>query len=105
MLTLCLVGAILVLASLLRLGFIANFISDPVLIGFKAGIGLVIVVRPNSKLLGLHLPKGTFATICLASLETLSNIDDYFGRWTCDDRIPCRDRAVFSARVPAPLWR
>src|SRR5215471_8080049 len=34
-----LVGAILVLASLLRLGFVANFISEPVLIGFKAGIG------------------------------------------------------------------
>src|SRR6516164_3219524 len=38
-----LVGAILVLASLLRLGFVANFICQPVLIGFKAGIGLVIV--------------------------------------------------------------
>ena len=36
MLTL-LVGAALVLASLLRLGFVANFISEPVLIGFKAG--------------------------------------------------------------------
>ena len=59
MLTL-LVGAILVLASLLRLGFIANFISDPVLIGFKAGIGLVIVVDQIPKLLGLHLPKGSF---------------------------------------------
>src|SRR5215813_6844502 len=37
-----LVGAILLLAALLRLGFVANFISEPVLIGFKAGIGLVI---------------------------------------------------------------
>jgi hypothetical protein len=36
-----LVGVILVLAGLLRLGFVANFISEPVLIGFKAGIGLV----------------------------------------------------------------
>src|SRR6516162_3046026 len=34
-----LVGAVLVLAALLRLGFVANFISDPVLTGFKAGIG------------------------------------------------------------------
>jgi MFS superfamily sulfate permease-like transporter len=32
-----LVGAILLLASLLRLGFVANFISEPVLIGFKRG--------------------------------------------------------------------
>jgi sulfate permease, SulP family len=53
-----LVGAILVLASCLRLGFIANFISEPVLIGFKAGIGLVIVVDQVPKLLGIHFQKG-----------------------------------------------
>jgi sulfate permease, SulP family len=55
-----LVGAILLLASLLRLGFIANFISEPVLIGFKAGIGLVIVLDQIPKLLSVHLPRGSF---------------------------------------------
>ena len=55
-----LVGAILVLASVLRLGFVANFISDPVLIGFKAGIGLVIVLDQLPKLLGVHIDKGAF---------------------------------------------
>jgi sulfate permease, SulP family len=55
-----LVGAILVLASVLRLGFVANFISDPVLIGFKAGIGLVIVFDQLPKLLGVHIQKGGF---------------------------------------------
>ena len=48
------------LASLLRLGFIANFISEPVLVGFKAGIGLVIVLDQVPKLLGLHFHKGSF---------------------------------------------
>jgi sulfate permease, SulP family len=65
MLTL-LVGAALVLASLLRLGFIANFISDPVLTGFKAGIGLVIVLDQVPKLLGVHFPKGSFLANLLA---------------------------------------
>ncbi len=55
-----LVGAVLVLASLLRLGFVANFISEPVLIGFKAGIGLVIVLDQVPKLLGIHFHKGSF---------------------------------------------
>jgi sulfate permease, SulP family len=55
-----LVGAILLLAALLRLGFLANFISEPVLIGFKAGIGLVIVLDQVPKLLGIHFPKGSF---------------------------------------------
>lgn len=59
MLTL-LVGAMLVLASFLRLGFIANFISEPVLIGFKAGIGLVIVLDQIPKLMGIHFHKGSF---------------------------------------------
>ena len=59
MLTL-MVGGILVLASLLRLGFIANFISEPVLVGFKAGIGLVIVLDQVPKILGIHFPRGTF---------------------------------------------
>jgi len=59
MLTL-MVGGVLVLASLLRLGFIANFISEPVLVGFKAGIGIVIVLDQLPKIFGIHFPGGTF---------------------------------------------
>ncbi|MDF3884913.1 SulP family inorganic anion transporter [Cupriavidus basilensis] len=55
-----LVGAILTLAALLRLGFVANFISDPVLTGFKAGVAVVIVLDQLPKLLGIHFPKGSF---------------------------------------------
>lgn len=55
-----LVGALLLGASLLRLGFLANFISDPVLTGFKSGIGLVIVVDQLPKLLGVHVQKVGF---------------------------------------------
>src|SRR5262245_19780234 len=59
MLTL-LVGVILVVSGILRLGFVANFISEPVLIGFKAGIGVVIVVDQIPKLLGIHIEKAGF---------------------------------------------
>lgn len=55
-----LVGAMLLLARLLRLGFVANFISAPVLTGFKAGIGLVIVLDQVPKLLGIHITKQGF---------------------------------------------
>jgi SulP family sulfate permease len=69
-----------VLASLLRLGFIANFISEPVLIGFKAAIGLVIITDQIPKILGIHFPKASFLHSLLAifhgipeaSLPTLS---------------------------------
>ena len=55
-----LVGAILLLARVMRLGFVANFISAPVLTGFKAGIGLVIVLDQVPKLLGIHIAKQGF---------------------------------------------
>ena len=66
-----LVGAILLLASLLRLGFIANFISEPVLIGFKAGIALVIVLDQVPKLLGIHFSKGSFVHNLLAIVQAI----------------------------------
>ncbi|MCC6639943.1 MAG: SulP family inorganic anion transporter [Deltaproteobacteria bacterium] len=55
-----LVGALLLLARLLQLGFVANFISTPVLTGFKAGIGLVIVLDQVPKLLGIHVARQGF---------------------------------------------
>jgi len=55
-----LVGAMLLVARLLRLGFVANFISAPVLTGFKAGIGLVIVLDQVPKLFGIHITKQGF---------------------------------------------
>ena len=55
-----LVGVLLMLASLLRLGFVANFISAPVLTGFKTGIALVIVLDQLPKLLGFHITKQGF---------------------------------------------
>src|SRR5215471_7998597 len=73
MLTL-LVGAFLLLASLLRLGFVANFISHPVLVGFKAGIGLVIMVDQIPKLLGIQFHKGPFLHNVLAIAEGLPHV-------------------------------
>ncbi|WP_457587095.1 SulP family inorganic anion transporter [Ensifer canadensis] len=55
-----LTGLLLIAASALRLGFVANFISSPVLTGFKAGIGLVIVLDQVPKLFGLHFTKEGF---------------------------------------------
>jgi high affinity sulfate transporter 1 len=55
-----LVGAFLLLSGVLRLGAVANLISEPVLTGFKAGIGLVIVLDQAPKLLGVHIAKAGF---------------------------------------------
>jgi hypothetical protein len=66
-----LVGVMLLLASVLRLGFVANFISTPVLTGFKAGIGLVIVLDQVPKLLGLHITKQGFFHDVLSVVQHL----------------------------------
>jgi len=66
-----LVGAALLLGRLLRLGIVANFISEPVLVGFRAGIGLVIVVDQIPKILGIHFPRGTFVQNVLSTVHNL----------------------------------
>jgi high affinity sulfate transporter 1 len=65
------VGVVLGLATALRLGFVANFISEPVLAGFKSGIGLVIVIDQVPKLLGIHIDKTGFFRDLLAIVQHL----------------------------------
>jgi high affinity sulfate transporter 1 len=66
-----LVGLVLMVASVLRLGAVASFISEPVLTGFKAGVGLVIVLDQIPKLLGIHFDKGGFLHNLLALIHHL----------------------------------
>ena len=68
-----LVGLALIAAALLRFGFVASFISEPVLDGFKAGIGAVIVADQLPKLLELHIQKAGF-------------LRDLFGIGSCPQR-------------------
>ncbi len=65
------VGVLLILARLLRLGFVASFISTPVLTGFKTGIGLVIVLDQVPKLAGLHIDKQGFFRDLIAIVQHL----------------------------------
>jgi high affinity sulfate transporter 1 len=54
------VGVLAVLAGLLRLGFLANFISEPVLKGFIVGLALTIIVGQVPKLFGIPKGEGDF---------------------------------------------
>ena len=53
------VGVILVLVAVLRLGWIAEFLSAPIIIGFLAGVAVIIVVHQLPDLLGLHPATGS----------------------------------------------
>lgn len=66
-----LVGALLVLGGLLRLGLLADLISAPVLTGFKTGIGLVIIVDQIPKLIGEPAATGWFGAAARAMIRNL----------------------------------
>ena len=54
------VGALCLLAGFLRLGFLASFISEPVLKGFIVGLALTIIIGQVPALLGIEKPSGSF---------------------------------------------
>jgi len=53
------VGVIVALVGLLRLGWIAEFLSDPIITGFLAGIAVIIVVHQLPDLFGLPSTSGS----------------------------------------------
>lgn len=91
-----LTGMVLVLAGLLRLGFVTALISTPALLGFKAGMGLWIASSQLGKLLGFpqqtsgfvmniqqawrHLGDLNLAT-CLLSAVTVASMLLLMRRW------------------------
>lgn len=97
------VGVILTLAAILRLGFLANFISEPVLIGFKAGIAVVIVVDQIPKLIGTHVPKASFLHNVVAIVQSLPHASLLTIVVSALTLAALVGMEHFLPRVPAPL--
>ena len=53
-------GLFAVVAGVLKLGFLANFISEPVLKGFIIGLALTIIIGQVPKLFGVEREEGNF---------------------------------------------
>jgi SulP family sulfate permease len=51
-------GVIFILLSVFKLGFLANFLSKPILIGFVGGLALDILVSQVAKMLGVSIDSG-----------------------------------------------
>jgi high affinity sulfate transporter 1 len=57
-------GLICIAAGIARLGFIANFLSRPILIGYLNGIAVSIIAGQLGKLMGVQVPSaGVFRTL------------------------------------------
>lgn len=53
-----LVGVLLALVAVLRLGWVAQYLSTPIITGFLAGVAVIIVVHQLPDLLGIAAPTG-----------------------------------------------
>ncbi|WP_370185374.1 SulP family inorganic anion transporter [Rhodococcus wratislaviensis] len=63
------------LAGLARLGFVASFISEPVLKGFIVGLALTIIIGQVPKFLGIDKTEGDFFTQAWGVLTGLDDTD------------------------------
>ena len=70
------VGLAALVAGVLRLGFLANFISEPVLKGFIVGLALTVIVGQVPKLFGIETGHGDFFE---RVWDFLTNIDQTDG--------------------------
>ncbi|PSL02808.1 high affinity sulfate transporter 1 [Haloactinopolyspora alba] len=71
------VGVVAALAGLLRLGFLATFISEPVLKGFIVGMALVIIVGQLPKLFGVEGGDGNFFQKLWAVVSALGDTNGW----------------------------
>lgn len=63
-------GIMFALLSLFKLGFLANFLSAPILIGFVGGLALDILVSQLAKMLGVRIESGAEFVEKIAQLIT-----------------------------------
>ncbi len=64
-------GAMFILLAVFKLGFLANFLSKPILVGFVGGLALDILVSQAAKMLGISINSGG---------EFVEKVVDLFGQ-------------------------
>ncbi len=93
------VGVLVSLVWLLRLGWIAEFLSTPIITGFLAGVAVIIVVHQLPDLLGLTAPSGS-------TVHRLATIAGHLGRvhgWTLGIGLGVLAVVVVSERIDRRL--
>jgi MFS superfamily sulfate permease-like transporter len=71
-------GVLYVIAGIGRLGFIANFLSQPILVGFLNGIALLIIVGQSRKLLGYESEVDSFFPQLLELFNKIDQFDEAY---------------------------
>jgi high affinity sulfate transporter 1 len=71
--TALLAGLICMVAGLMRLGFIANYVSQPILTGYMAGVALLVIGGQLERLFGFNVAADNFF---MQVLEVLQRLDE-----------------------------
>ena len=64
-------GVIYILLGLIRMGWVANFLSGAVLSGFVFGFGIGLIVDQTPKILGVPKAEGSYFQVLLGVIRTL----------------------------------
>jgi sulfate permease, SulP family len=70
-----LVGAFALLGALLHLGFIASFLSRPILVGYMNGLVLIVIAAQLGKTLGISIQSDAFVGQALEALSEVGTIN------------------------------
>lgn len=110
------VGVIAILAGVARLGFVASFISEPVLKGFTIGLALTIMIGEVPALIGVKHATGDFFEILGSIIEDIPSIEPWtlavgalsliviFGLQRISGRIPASLIVVILSIIAVPLF-
>lgn len=66
-----LVGLLCILAGVVRLGFVANFLSKPILVGYMNGLAFTVIVSQLGKMTGIRIQADTFVGQVIEFLRKL----------------------------------
>ena len=72
-----LTGLILLVLGFLKLGFISNFMSFPVMAGLSTAIGLQIATSQLTPVLGVPLEGGSFLAMIISLVKNFSQVSTY----------------------------
>lgn len=70
-------GGLLAVAGLLKLGVIADFLSEPVLLGYQAGLAIVVIASQFPRMLGVTVEADTTTGLYVGSVRSWESIDAF----------------------------
>ena len=96
-------GVYLLVARLIRLGFIADFLSRTVLVGFLSGVGIQVAIGQLAEALGIPKPTGSTTRVLVETLRHVRSASGATVIVSMSVVIVALGSKLISTRVPGAL--